>query len=123
MLKHAGVARDHLVSMCMTMIWPILEYACHLWHPGINEGHVTTQSRIQKQVLRIIHPGLSYEEAMNATGLPTLESIRIEMCEKVYRDMQKDSHTLHHILPEYRNSKYSFRRKVKYEPPYCIFNF
>ena len=90
----------------------------------------------EKPIVLLLVLSYRYEDAMNVTGLPTLESHRIEMCQKLYREMQNDSHRLHHLLPENRNSKYRLRKAIKYEPPkwntmryrntfvpYCLFNF
>ncbi len=136
MLKHAAVKSEDLVGIYVTILLPILEYACQVWHPGITEGHATTLGSIQRRALKIIFPDLSYETALEQTGLPTLEYRRIQMCKKLYTNMLDDSHKLYKLLPNVRENGYPVRNKLKYEPPkckterykstfvpYCLYNF
>ena len=62
-LKRAGIRQCDLLRVYVSVIRPVLEYACPVWHtslPMYLSDHIET---IQKRCLRTIFPGYSYDEA------------------------------------------------------------
>ena len=60
----------------ITCIRFILEYTCPVFHRAL-PGYLSEDlERLQKRALRIIHPGMSYNQALEFSGLPTLFKMR-----------------------------------------------
>ena len=89
-LKRAGVSQQDLVKAYCAFIRPVMEYAVHVWHPGLTKVQHEQIERIQKQVLRIVLPESSYREALLATGLQTLGERRVNLCMKFAAHLMKD---------------------------------
>jgi len=53
-LKRSSVGPDDLFHFYATMIRPILEYACPVWHSGLTVQRRNCIEAIQKRVFRII---------------------------------------------------------------------
>ncbi len=122
MLKHASVPPEDLVEVYVTIVRPVVEYACELWHPGVNMGQTRALESIQKRALHVIFPNLSYTEALKSTNLPTLEKRRNSMCHKLYEKVLDKDHRLHHLLPEVKSVHHKLRAVNTYETPKCITN-
>ena len=67
----SGLSRDDLRVYYKTMICPILEYACLVWHVGLTSGESDLLEQIQKRAIRSICPNLRY--------IDTLESAHLEL--------------------------------------------
>lgn len=118
-LKRTSLSTTDLVSIYTSTIRPLLEYACQLWHSGITNKLSNMLESIQRRSLRIIFPGLSYEEALVTTNLPRLSARRMAMCQTMFRSMQDEGHRLHHLLPPAKDNKHTLRNLRKFEPPRC----
>ena len=57
-LKRAGISQNDLVKIYVSIIRPVLEYACPLWSTSLPTYLSDAIEMIQKRVLRSIHPGL-----------------------------------------------------------------
>ena len=61
---------------------------------------------------RIIYPTLSYDEALSASGLPTLSKRREEVSLKLFTEISTNKeHKLHSFLPDENISTYSLTTK------------
>ena len=108
-LKRAGIRQCDLLRMYVSVIRPVLEYACSVWHtslPMYLSDHIET---IQKRCLRTIFPGYSYDEARSISNLPTLFERRTKLCQSYFRKMQNADHKLHKLLPKQRSIPYGLR--------------
>jgi hypothetical protein len=67
LLKRAGLPPDALLCYYTTVIRPLLEYACVVWHHGLTQAQSDQLERLQKRVIRIIYElpiiGTPYEFA------------------------------------------------------------
>ena len=137
-LKRSGLGPKDLLTYYQSIIRPVLEYACQVWHPGLNKGQSDSIEAVQKRALRIVYPGKGYTEAISLSGLPLLGTRREEMCRKLFGDISRDpNNKLHHLLPERiihghhtrYNKPYPFIPKAKTQRyknsfiPYCLFHF
>ena len=52
-LKRAGIGQHDLVAIYVSVIRPVLEYACPVWHTNLNRSIET----VQKRALECIYPG------------------------------------------------------------------
>ena len=71
-LKRAGISQNDLVKMYVSIIRPVLEYAC----PSLPKYLSDAIEMIQKRVLRSIHPGLHYDDILVLVGLQSLKKRR-----------------------------------------------
>lgn len=118
-LKRAGVKYKDLILIYTSSIRPILEYACPVWHPGLTNVLNTHIENVQKRVLRIITPSMSYQEALVTSKLPTLEERRSKITQTFFQNMQNPSHKLHYMLPKPQTKTYYTRSASKYPLPKC----
>ena len=94
----------------------MLEYGSVIWHPGITKMQSETIEHIQKRVLKIVYPVLSYEAALIETNLELLHERREQQCCNFYKDIQDENHKLYHYLPPCRSQR-QLRSKRKFDIP------
>ncbi len=88
-----------ILLYCATMR-SVVEYGAQLLHGNLtNEQHGAIE-RIEKRALRIIYPGLEYDEALDESKLKSLKQRRNDLCVDLIEKMMQLSHTLHGLLPE-----------------------
>ena len=79
--------------------------------------------RLQKRALRIIYPGMSYNQALEFSGLPTLFKRREGISSKLSNEVLGDpGHTLHKLLPSKNPANYFLRRNWNFALPLCKTN-
>ena len=81
-LKFVGVKIEDLIEVYMLYIRSITEYCCVVYHSRLTVEDSATIERIQKCCLRIILGDnyISYEAALEMTGLETLHERRENRC-------------------------------------------
>ena len=89
-----------IVYITISIVRPVLEYACPVWHTNLPIYLSDSIGMIQKRTLRSIFPGESYHVILNRTGLCALKERRYVSCKKYFRNMQMNSHKLNHLLPQ-----------------------
>ncbi len=115
MLSKAGLKLEDLVLVYITIIQPILEYACQLWHPELRQEQSECLESIQKRAIKIIYMNLDYQEALTIAGLPTVKQRKIDMCKKLFIQMQNENHRLHKLVPAKKENCHCFRKVNQYE--------
>ena len=115
-LKRAGISQTDLIRIYVTVIRPVLEYACPVWHTSLqnylSNSIETIQKRcmrtispvytIQKRCMRTISPVYTYDGALLMTDLPTVLERRTKLCMKYFHKLTSPGHKLHHLLPDRR---------------------
>ena len=71
-LNRAGIRQCDLLEVDVSVIRPVLEYACPVWHTSLPIYLSDNIENTQKRCLRTIFPGHSYDEARSISNLPTL---------------------------------------------------
>ena len=71
-LKRAGIPQGDLLTVFLSVIRPVLEYACPAWHTNITQYLSDSIKMVQNRAMRSIFPSPNYEEALQKTKLPTL---------------------------------------------------
>ena len=135
-LKRAGLSKSELVTIYISSVRSICEYACPVWSTCLTQELSDALESIQQRALKIICPGLSYDLACDDLNLKPLSDRRLEICRKLFYDMQKPDHRLHGLLPPPRTIKYGLRNVTQYPlprcktnryknsfVPFCLFNF
>ena len=91
-LKRAGIRHCDLFRVYVSVIRPVLEYACPVWHTSLPTYLSDNIETIQKRCLRTIFPGHSYDEARSISNLPTLFERRTKLCQSYFRKMHNADH-------------------------------
>ena len=84
--------------MYTTIIRPVLEYACQVWHFNIQEYLSEDIEQIQRCAFRILFPLMGYREARDFTDIPLLKE-RESLCEQFFKKNENNdklSELLHH---------------------------
>ena len=78
--------------------------------------HPPLQLRVTRllQIVDFDHPTKGYDDILYGLGMCTLHERRNVICEQYFKNMQGNSHKLHHLLPEERCVHYDMRRENKY---------
>ena len=68
--------------------------------------------RVQKRALSIICPSLSYDEALNEAGIPTIISYCEDICDKAFNAaLGNKDNKLNKLLTEANKAPYLLRKK------------
>ena len=100
-LKRAGIRQTDLFNVYVSVVRPVLENACPVWHTNLPKYLSDNIEMIQKRALKFIFPNKGYEDILHDLGMCTLPERPHVICEQ-YFNMQGNSHKLHHLLPEER---------------------
>jgi len=139
-LKRSGAGRRDLLCFYTTIIHPVVEYACLVWHSSLTAAQSRALESIQRTAMRIIYDNDDdYTLPLILAGLDTLESRREQLTKRFFkRSVLPESSCLHYLLPERREASVTDRlrrartfkpltiRTVKYHDsfiPYCLSNF
>ena len=108
-LKRAGIDRKSLILFYCTCIRSILEYACQAFHTNLPAYLSDQIERVQKRVLRILFPEVSYGKALEDAGLKTLFRRREELCSSLFKQtVESDQHKLAGLLPAHNDYNLNF---------------
>ena len=108
-LKRAGISQLDLVTVYISVVRPVLEYACPVWHTNLPKYLSDSIELIQNRALKSIFPGMSYNDILNDTGLRTLKERRNVLCMKYFAGIQGSAHKLNGLLPALRKVDYDLR--------------
>ena len=113
LLKRANADTKALSTVYITVIRPVLKYACQVWHFNIPEYLSDDIERVQKRTLRIILPELCYADAREFINIPRLKERRESLCERFFLK-HENLQTINECLPNKSTATYDFRIKCKY---------
>jgi hypothetical protein len=125
-LARIGINPSDIISIYSAIIRSVLKYACPVWHCGLIANQSDDLERVQKRVLRIIYPNLSYHDALFVSGLERLSVRRERITRVLFEDIQKPSHVLHTLLTYKLNHNFNTRDNYLFEIPpakTALFNF
>ena len=89
-LGRCGVSAHDSVMVYYSLLRSILEYACVIF-PELPQYLSDSLERIQKRALVIIFPGSTYSEALNLSGIPTLQDCRSAACHQFVAQLNPDN--------------------------------
>ena len=108
-LKRAGINQNDLIRIYISVIRPVVEYACPVWHTNLPKYLSDNIEIIKKRCLKTIFPGYQYENILQMVNLPTLHRRRDELCKVYFAKMKSNDHKLNALLPNGRSVPYSLR--------------
>ena len=120
-LKRAGISPDDLLAFYYSVIRSVLEFSCQLFHRSLPKYLSDDIERIQRRAMRIIFPSLSYCEAMDKAGIPTLSERRESLSIKLFEDIVgNEHHKLANLLtPMASSHARRLRNKRRFNTPVC----
>ena len=62
-LKRGGIPPSDLILIYYALIRSVLEYCCIAWHNGLPGYLADSIERVQRRVMNIISPRMSYQES------------------------------------------------------------
>ena len=90
-LKNSGFNEDELVRVYVTMIRPVAEYDCVVYHSSLTDQQDEVLDRLQNQVLKCVYgPGISGRKMCAMAGLDTLRKRCEDICDKFAAKCSKD---------------------------------
>jgi hypothetical protein len=95
LLKMSNARIDTLTTVYTTIIRPVLEYACQVWHYDIQQYLCEHIEKIQKRALRIILPSQKYDEALITTNITSLRYRREKLWEHFF-EKNIDNENIYH---------------------------
>ncbi len=116
-LKRSGLSAADLTTFFVTVVRPVTEYGCPVWHSGLSVGDSSHLEQIQKRAMRIIYPELSYRCALQRAGLETLASRRDSLSRELFNAICEPSHKLNHLLPKTHVTGHNTRSNRKLRAP------
>ena len=112
-LKFNGFNAEELVRVYKTMIRPVVEYGCTVYHSSLTDNQDERLERLQDHALKCIFvPGLSARRLRGISGLQTLRERREEIVKKFAFKCANDP-AFDHWFPR-RNTGRSTRSKEIY---------
>ena len=116
--KHVqGLPRKIWSVYFVSVVRPVLEYACPVWHTNLPQYFSDNIEAIQKRALKCIFPGLGYAEILRRINLDTLNVRRDSICQKYFDKIKVGTHRLNYLLPDKRHIKYNVRQQNVYPFP------
>ncbi len=116
-LKRAGIGQHDLLTISVSVIRPVFEYECPVWHTNLNKHLTESIETVQKRALKRIYPGYEYADILCLTNLPWLRERRYSMCTKYFQNIMETTHRLNYLLPCQRCNQYDVRSFNKYPLP------
>ena len=108
-LKRDGISQLDLVTLYISVVRAVLEYACPVWHTNLPKYLSDSVDLIQTRALTSIFPDKSYNDILNDIGFRTLRERREVLCMKYFSEIQGSAHKLNCLLPALRNIEYDLR--------------
>ena len=82
-LKRSGFTSEELITVYKSMLRPVAEYGCVVFHSGLTDEQDEALENLQNQNLKCIFgPFLSARKMRSMGGLPSLRERRISICDK-----------------------------------------
>jgi len=100
-LRRADVPTKDLLHFYTTVVRPILEYACPVWHSGLTVAQSDPLESVQKRAVRIVYPDADYQASLIVAGIDTLLERREVLTANFFkRQVLASSSLLHSLLPD-----------------------
>lgn len=116
--KRAGVSKSDMLAIYRSLIRPVLEYCCAVWHTNLPQYLHDHIESFQRRVVKLICGfDLSYDQCLKELKIETLFDRRLAICKKFFKDISSPNHRLHSLLPARTERRRSKRTAPKFDPP------
>ena len=101
----------------------VIDYAAPVFHHGLPAYLSQELERVQKRAMRIICPGIEYQQALALMSLPTVAEHHHNICTRTFESIMSDpNHKLRKLLPPPYKSNYNLRHARTFTLPRCKTN-
>ena len=108
-LQRAGISQSDTVKIYISVVRPVLEYACPGWSTSLPKYLSDAIEMIQKRALRAIYPGSHYDDMLTPLGLKSLKDRRDALCKTYFERLLGNNHRLIQAIPAQRVVPYELR--------------
>ena len=118
-LKRAAMSTDDLLYYYQSVVRPVTEYACVVWHTSLTKGQTKLLESVQKRAVRIIF-GNDFDAATEALNvLPSLAERRDQLNRQFFQSLLNPSSCIHELIPQRRDDDVTskLRHALQYPPP------
>ena len=116
-LRRCGLSQSDLLAYYRTMIRPILEYACPVWHARHTKGESDIIENIQKRTLKIIYFDIPYEACIQEAQIELLKVRRARLSKDFFSQICQPNDKLHYMLNRRDASMCNLRNVSEYHCP------
>lgn len=114
-LCRAGLGVMDILHVYIAIIRSILEYACPLWHFGLTKDQSEEIEGIQRRILKLVFPELSYSDALFCSGLERLDKRREAITCDLFKQIKAPTHPLNCLLHRKVLRGDGFKTRYDYE--------
>ena len=119
-LKRARVPQKDLWLFYITCVRSVIDYAAPVFHHALPAYLSQELERVQKRAMRIICPGIEYQQALALMSLPTVAEHHHNIYTRTFESIMSDSnHKLRRLLPPLYKSNYNLRHARTFTLPRC----
>jgi hypothetical protein len=116
-LRRAGAPLSDLLCFYTTVVRPVLEYACPVWHSSLTVAQSEALESLQKRALRIIYSSDDYTFNLIMAGIDSLKARRDLLATKFFQRHVLDKKSLlNYLLPTRRDPE--ILEKLRDSKPY-----
>ena len=94
-LKRARVPQKDLCLFYITCVRSVIDYAAPVFHHALPAYLSQELERVQKRAMRIICPGIEYQQALALMNLPTVAEHHHNICTGTFESIMSDQNRLH----------------------------
>ena len=116
-LRRACINQSDAICFFTTVIRPILEYACPVWHSMLTKKLTSAIEAQQIRAMRIIYDDIKYEEALELASISTLQDRRENLTRKFILSMCHPDSCLYYLLPAPRDNEIVLRLRTSNKCP------
>ena len=113
-LKRAGITQKDLVSVHVSVVTPVLEYACPVCHTNLPQYLSDNIEVIQKKGIKMYFSWIGIRRRVN---LDTLNVRRNSICLKCVNKIKVGTHRLNYLLSDKRHTEYNIKQQNVYPLP------
>ena len=117
-LRRCGLSASNLLVVYLSLVRPLLEYACPIWHTMLPTYLSDKIERVQKRAFRIIYPQVDYEDALKIAQCTRLDERHQVICGKTFQKIQDPDSKLNHLLPPFHADMHD--RELRNDSHYWI---
>ena len=103
LLKRAAMSADDLLYYYKSVIRPVTEYSCFVWHSSLTKEHANRLENIQRRAVRLIFGNNNQDMNSAMSSLTSLADRREHLAKHFFEGLLSPTNCLHHLLPPKRD--------------------
>ena len=102
--ERAAMTSEDLLYYYQSVVRPVTEYACAVWHSSLTQEQTKQLECIQRRAMKLIYGGNVGDLSRALDFLPSLAERRGQITEKFFKTLLNPTSCLHSLIPAKRNS-------------------